>query len=113
MKTNALLIKSALITIMALTFIIVFSDQQYVQWMLSYKYLIYLIVAIAAITLLAKKKVSNLVRIITLIILFFVFGVFVDIHPSPLCTLTKSFTRYQMRGFIPPPMIIIVRLIVA
>ena len=98
--------KSVLIAIMILSFLTVFSDQQYIQLILAYKYLIYLIVAIAAIILLAIKKVSNLVRIIALIILFSVFGVFIDIHPSPLCTLTKSFTRYQMRGFIPPPMII-------
>ena len=106
MKTNALLIKSALITIMALAFIIVFSDQRYLQLMISFKYLIYLIVTCVAIMLLAMRKITNPVRIIALIILFFIFGVFIDIHPSPLCALTKSFTRYQMRGFIPPPMII-------
>ncbi|MCK5009751.1 MAG: hypothetical protein KAS98_04645, partial [Deltaproteobacteria bacterium] len=87
MKMKSLIIKSVVIAIMALVFIAVFRDQQYVQLMLSYKYLAYLIVTIAAITLLKMRKVSTLVRIITLIILFFIFGVFIDMHPSPLCTL--------------------------
>lgn len=91
---------------MALAFITIFRDQQYVQLMLSYKYLTYLMVAIATITVMAMRKVSNLVRIIALIILFFTFGFLVGIHPSPLCALTKSFTRYQMRGFVPAPMVI-------
>ena len=106
MKMKSLIIKSVVIAIMALVFIAVFRDQQYVQLMLSYKYLAYLIVTIAAITLLNMRKVSTLVRIIALIILFFIFGFFIDMHPSPLCTLTKSFTRYQMNGFIPPPIVI-------
>lgn len=106
MRKNTLLIKSIVIAVMVLAFLSIFSDQQYVQWMLSYKYLTYLIVVIAAIALLAMKKVSNILRIISLIILFFIFGVFVDIHPSPLCALTKSFTRYQIRGFVPSAMII-------
>lgn len=74
--------------------------------MLSSKYLLYLTVTIIAITLLAMRRVSNLIRIITLIILFSIFGILIDIHPSPICALTKSFLRYQMRGFIPPAMII-------
>ena len=74
--------------------------------MLSPKYLLYLTVTIIAITLLAMRRVSNLIRIITLIILFSIFGILIDIHPSPICALTKSFLRYQIRGFIPPAMII-------
>ena len=95
-----------IVTILALILIKFLKDQRYIQLILSPKYLLYLIVTITAITLLGMRKVSNLVRIITLIILFFIFGVFIDIHPSPLCALTKSFTRYQMVGFIPLPMII-------
>ena len=106
MGEKGLIIKSALVTILVLIFVTFFGDQRYVQLILSPKYLLYLIVTITAITLLGIRKVSNFVRIITLIILFFIFGVFIDIHPSPLCALTKSFTRYQMVGFIPPPMIV-------
>ena len=106
MKKKSLLIKSVFVTILTLAFITVFREQQFLQLMLSYKYLLYLIVTIIAITLLGMRKVFNLLRIITLIILFAIFGIFIGIHPSPLCALTKSFTRYQMAGFIPPPMII-------
>ena len=106
MGEKGLIIKSVLVTILLLILITFLGDQRYVQLILSPKYLLYLIVTITAITLLGMRKVSNLVRIITLIILFFIFGVFIDIHPSPLCALTKSFTRYQMVGFIPLPMII-------
>lgn len=108
MKTNALIIKSVLITTLVLTFITVFSDQRYVQLMLSAKYLLYLIATIIAITLLGMRRVSNLVRIVSLIILFVIFGIIIGIHPSPLCTFTKAFTKYQMRGFVPPAMIIMV-----
>jgi len=106
MKRKGLTIKLVLITILVLIFITVFREQRYVQLILSPKYLLYLIVTITAITLLGGRKVSHLVRIITLIILFAIFGIFIDIHPSPLCALTKAFTRYQMRGFIPPHMVI-------
>jgi len=106
MKRKVLTVKLSLIIISVLIFITVFREQRYVQLMLSLKYLLYLIVSITAITLLGKKKVSNLVRTITLIILFSIFGIFIAIHPSPLCTFTKAIIRYQMRGFIPPAMII-------
>ena len=106
MEKKGLIIKSVLVTILALILITFLGEQKYIQLILSPKYLLYLIVTITAITLLGMRKVSNLARIITLIILFFIFGVFIDIHPSPLCALTKSFTRYQMAGFIPLPMII-------
>ena len=64
MKTKSLIIKSVVIAIMAFVFITVFRDQQYVQLILSYKYLAYLIVTIAAITLLKMRKVSNLIFIL-------------------------------------------------
>jgi polyferredoxin len=105
-KRKRLIIKSLIVTILALILIKFLNDQRYIQIVLSPKYLVYLIVTVTAITLLGMRKVSNVARIITLIILFAIFGIFIGIHPSPLCALTKSFTRYQMRGFIPPPMIV-------
>jgi len=100
------LIKIAVVTISVVIFLLVLSSQQYLQFMLTPKYLFFLLAAIAAITLLAMGKVSNFLRIITLIILFAIFGVFIGIHPSPLCALTKSLTIYKMSGFLPPPMIV-------
>ena len=104
-KKNSL-IKLAVVAIAAVIFLMILSGQQYLQFMLTPKYLFFLLTAIAAITLLAMGKVSNLVRIITLIIFFAIFGVFIGIHPSPLCALTKSLTIYKMSAFLPPPMIV-------
>lgn len=106
MKRKGLIIRSLIVTILVLILIKFLKDQRYIQLILCFKYLLYFIVTITAITLLGMRKVSNVVRIITLIILFAIFSIFIGIHPSPLCALTKSFTRYQMRGFIPPPMIV-------
>jgi len=100
------LIKIVVVAIAAVIFLMILSGQQYLQFMLTPKYLFFLLTAIAAITLLAMGKVSNLVRIITLIIFFAIFGVFIGIHPSPLCALTKSLTIYKMSAFLPPPMIV-------
>jgi polyferredoxin len=106
MKNKNIFIKSAIVIILALIFITLFGGQQYIQFMLSTKHLLYLVAAVTAIILLNKKRVSTLVRIISLAILFIVFGVLTGLHPSPLCALTKPFTAYQIMGFIPPPMII-------
>ena len=100
------LIKIVVVAIAVVIFLMILSGQQYLQFMLTPKYLFFLLTAIAAITLLAMGKVSNLVRIITLIIFFAIFGVFIGIHPSPLCALTKSLTIYKMSAFLPPPMIV-------
>ena len=64
--------------------------------------------SLAAIIVLGMKKVSYLFRIIALGITFIVFGILIGIHPSPLCALTKPLARYQVIGFIPPPMIVMV-----
>ena len=106
MKRKGLIIKSLIVAILVVILIKFLKDQRYIQLIFSLKYLLYFIVTITAITLLWMRKVSNVARIITLIILFAIFGIFIGIHPNPLCALTKSFTRYQMRGFIPPPMIV-------
>jgi polyferredoxin len=79
-----------------------------VQFMLVPKYLLFLMVSLAAIIVLGMKKVSSLFRIISLGITFIVFGILIGIHPSPLCALTKPLARYQIIGFIPPPMIVMV-----
>ena len=79
-----------------------------VQFMLVPKYLLFLLTFVSAIIILGMKKVSYLFRIIALGITFIVFGIFIGIHPSPLCALTKPLARYQVIGFIPPPMIVMV-----
>jgi len=106
MKKENPLVKVWVVTIALVIFLLVLSSQQYLQFMFTPKYLFFLIASTAAIALLFMGKVSNRVRIITLIILFAIFGVFIGIHPSPLCALTKSLTMYKVNGFLPPPMIV-------
>ena len=106
MKAKGLIIKLTCVTIMVLVFITSFKVQRYTQLIFSVKYFLYFLVTISAIILLKMRKVSDLLRIITLLIIFVIFGILIDIHPSPLCAFTKAFSRYQMKGFIPPPMII-------
>ena len=90
----------------ALLFFFFFTGEKYLNFLLTAKYLSYITVSILAITLLAMKKVNNLTRLSILILLFCLFGIFFPIHPSPLCAVTKAFTRYQIRCFIPPAMIV-------
>jgi len=106
MKAKGLIIKLTFVTIMVLVFITFFKVQSYIQLIFSLKYFLYLVVTISVIILLRMRKVSDLLRITSLLIIFVIFGILIDIHPSPLCAFTKAFTRYQMKGFIPPPMII-------
>ena len=106
MQRQNTLIKIAVVTIAVVILLTVMRGEQFLQFILSPKYLFFLLATTAAITLLFMGKVSNLVRIITLGILFAIFGIFFGIHPSPLCALTKSLTIYKLNGFIPPPMIV-------
>lgn len=106
-QKNSLFIR-VLFTALLITMFLIFLGRENVQFMLVPKYLLFLIVSLAAIIILGMKKVSNLVRIIALGITFIVFGIFIGIHPSPLCALTKPLARYQVIGFIPPPMIVMV-----
>ena len=100
------LIAAAVACIAAVILLTLFTGRQYLQFILSPKYLFFLLTATAAIILLARGKVSTPVRIVGLIILFAIFGIFLGIHPSPLCAITKSLERYRMSGFIPPAMIV-------
>ena len=104
-KQNSL-IKIAVVTISVVILLILMRGEQFLEFILSLKYLLFLLATTTAISLLFMGKVSNLVRIISLIILFAVFGIYIGIHPSPLCALTKGLARYRMGGFFPPPMII-------
>jgi len=106
MKIKNIFTRLAFVIILALIFITFFGEQQYSQFIFSTKHLLFLVAAITAIVFLNKKMVSTIFRIISLSILFIVFGILTDQHPSPLCSLTKSFSAYQVMGFIPPPMVI-------
>ena len=112
MKAKGLIIRLTCVTIMVLVFITFFKAQRYTQLIFSLKYFLYFLVTISAIILLRMRKVSDLLRITSLLIIFLIFGILINIHPSPLCAFTKAFTRYQMQGFIPPPMIIMVGAII-
>ena len=107
MQTKSLMLR-ALFTIIVILFFMFLIGRDDVQFMLLPKYLLFLIVSLTAIIVLGMKKVSYLFRIIALIITFIIFGVLIGIHPSPLCALTKPLARYQIIGFIPPPMIVMV-----
>ena len=106
MARQKTLIKLAVITISLVILLTLMRGEQFLEFILSLKYLLFLLVTITAITLLVMGKVSNLFRIIALIILFTVFGIFIGIHPSPLCAFAKGLGRYNLSGFIPPPMIV-------
>lgn len=106
MQRNHPLIKGAVLIVSAVMLAMVVRDRGYFQLILTPKYFFFLLVTVGAITLLAVKKVSHRVRIITSGISFAIFGIFIGIHPSPLCALTKSLTVYRMSGFIPPPMLV-------
>ena len=106
LKRKGLIIRAVLIMILALLILVPFRGKPYMQLMLSPKYIFFFIGSITAITLLSIKKVGNPVRIISLIAFFYLFGVVMEIHPSPLCALTKAPLRYHLDGFIPPPMMV-------
>ena len=107
MQAKSLIIR-VLFTTLVIGMFLFFLGRENIQFMLVPKYLLLLIVSLAAIIVLGMKKVPSLFRIIALGINFIVFGVLIGIHPSPLCALTKPLARYQIIGFIPPPMIVMV-----
>ena len=106
MQRKGLIIRAGLIMFLASLILVLFRGKPYMQLMLSPKYIFFFIGSMTAITLLVIKKVSNPVRIIFLIGFFYLFGVVMEIHPSPLCALTKAPLRYHLGGFIPPPMMV-------
>lgn len=107
MQTKSLMLRSLCATIV-IVILLVLIGRENVQFMLVPKYLLFLMVSLAAIIVLGMKKVSSLFRIISLGITFIIFSILIGIHPSPLCALTKPLARYQIIGFIPPPMIVMV-----
>jgi len=107
MQAKSLMIRTLCSTIIIVIFMFLIGREN-VQFVLVPKYLLFLITFVSAIIILAMKKVSYLFRIIALGITFIVFGILIGIHPSPLCALTKPLARYQLIGFIPPPMIVMV-----
>ncbi len=107
MQAKSLIIRALCSTTIIVIFLFLIGREN-VQFVLVPKYLLFLITFVTAIIILGMKKVSYLFRIIALGITFIVFGIFIGIHPSPLCALTKPLARYQVIGFIPPPMIVMV-----
>lgn len=107
MQAKSLIIR-VLLTSLVIGMFLFFLGRKNVQFMLGSKYLLFLITFLIAIIILGMKKVSYLIRVIALGITFIIFGILIGIHPSPLCALIKPMARYQVIGFIPPPMIVMV-----
>ena len=107
MQAKSLILR-ALCSIIIISIFMLLIGGGNVEFMLVPKYMLFLITFLIAIIILGMKKVSYLLRIIALGITFIVFGILIGIHPSPLCALIKPMARYQVIGFIPPPMIVMV-----
>jgi polyferredoxin len=107
MQNKTLILRLVAAALVVLIFLL-WIGRENIQFILVPKYFFFLLTAIIALLLLCLRKISSIVRILVLSLGFILFGVFIGIHPSPLCALTKPLARYHIIGFIPPPMIIMV-----
>lgn len=107
MQNKSLILKVLSATLVVLIFLL-WTGRENIPFILVPKYFFFLLTFMIALIALSLKRVSSIVRLIALCVGFFLFGVLIGIHPSPLCALTKPLARYNIIGFIPPPMIVMV-----
>ena len=105
MQDKSIIFKVLGATVVVLIFLF-WIGRENIQFIPVPKYFFFLLTSIVALLLLCLKRLTSIVRIIVLSLGFILFGVLIGIHPSPLCALTKPLARYNIIGFIPPPMIV-------
>ena len=107
MQNKLLTCKVLFAAIVVVIFLFLIGSENY-RFVLVPKYGFFLITSMIVLIVLNLKWVTSVFRVVGLIMGFILFGVLIGIHPSPLCALTKPLARYQIIGFIPPPMIVMV-----